>query len=243
MSSRSETREMIDRAVKRFESEARRGQRDVPPRLPRVITISRQLGCGGRRVAAALGERLGWPVWDREILDVVASQSRLRYSARDFEVLDERPKGAVDDATYALLGGVSKHVYYYLLRRAIQIVAGKDAIVLGRGAHLLLTDALRVRVEASLETRVENLVRFEGLSLKAARERATQSDRDREAFLREVSVRWLPKRPERGTPLPYDLVVNTDRLNIEASTELVLVAARSHFGPSLEHRAEAAPTS
>ena len=37
-----------------------------------------------------------------------------------------------------------KQTYLYLLQRAIYIISRNDSIILGRGAHLLLKDALKV---------------------------------------------------------------------------------------------------
>jgi len=184
--------ELIDKAIRRFEMEVHRRTQEATPSPPRVITISRQLGSGGKRVAQFLSERLGWPVWDRQILEVIASQSNLHYQARMFEALDESTRGAIEDAMYALLGGVSKDVYLHLLPRAILIAAQNDAIILGRGAHLVLPNALKARIEASRDTRVRNLVRFEGVSEREARDRIAVSDREREGFVRELQGRLRP---------------------------------------------------
>src|SRR6187401_3636869 len=68
---------LIDKAVRRFEAQAAERAQRAPlvKAPPRVITISRDLGSGGRRVADALSERLGYPVWDREVLDELAVQA------------------------------------------------------------------------------------------------------------------------------------------------------------------------
>ena len=40
-----------------------------------VITIGRQFGSGGRQIGTKLGERLGIPVYDKEILARAAKES------------------------------------------------------------------------------------------------------------------------------------------------------------------------
>ncbi len=228
---------LLDRAVNTFEAEARRKLHEAPDRPPRVITISRQLGCGGRKIAECLSRELNVPIWDKEILDVLADHSNLHYQARMFEALDETSLGIIDSMTYAMLGGVSKDVYLYLLPRAILTVAQNDAIILGRGAHLLLPDALKVRVEASLDRRVENMVRFEGETEATARRRIEASDRTREAFLKELSSRLAQRADaQNGKRVQYDLVISTDRFCVQEAAEIVMRAASLRFALESEAR-------
>ena len=53
---------------------------------PIIITISRQYGSGGKEIANKLGELLGIPVYDREIISLAAKQSGTDEYA--FEQLD-----------------------------------------------------------------------------------------------------------------------------------------------------------
>jgi cytidylate kinase len=213
----------------RFEREVRRQAAGGKPRRPWVITIARQLGSGGRRIAETLASRLRLPLWDRQILDLLASESTVGYSARMFRLLDERAQGGVESLAESLLGAPSKDAYYHLLPRAILTIARHDVIILGRGAHLLLPDALRVRVEASLETRVRNLVRFEGDSESSARRRIKESDESRSAFLRELDERLTRRHPSRERGLQYDLVVNTDGFELHQAAGIIQTAASLKF--------------
>jgi hypothetical protein len=68
-----------------------------------------------------------------------------------------------------------------------------DAVFLGRGGHLLLRDflcALHVRVTASPETCIRNLM-AQGLTREAATRTLKRSDDDRRAFITHaVGVDW-----------------------------------------------------
>jgi cytidylate kinase len=216
----------------RFEREVRRQAAGAPPRRPLVITVARQLGSGGRRIAEVLASRLRLPLWDRQILDAVAGESTVGYSARVFNVLDEQSQSDVEALAEALLGAPTKDVYLHLLPRAILTIARQDAIILGRGAHLLLPEALRVRVEASVETRVRNLMRFEEDSEASARERIRKTDEARERFLRELEDRLKRRHPARERRLPYDLIINTDGFDVQQAANIVLTAASLRFGLS-----------
>src|SRR4051794_19718063 len=63
------------------------GDPTQPP--PFTITISREAGALGSAAAAEVGRLLGWPVYDRNILEKVAERCR-RPSSR-VGAVDERP--------------------------------------------------------------------------------------------------------------------------------------------------------
>jgi CMP/dCMP kinase len=218
--------QLVDKSVATFEREAAQRLRARSPHPPRVITISRQLGSGGRKVAETLGRWMDCPVWDREILDVIASQSYLRYQARMFELLDERTQGQIDAFADSLIGNVSKHIYLHLLPRAVLIIAQNDAIILGRGAHLLLPNAFKARIVAPLDVRLRNLAQFDGLSEEVAAKRIKTSDREREDFIKELATRLGRNRSEAE----YDLVVNACTFGIDGTASLILDAARQAPG-------------
>lgn len=221
---------LVDKAVAAFEREASRRMQATSPRPPRVITISRQLGSGGRRIAEILGKQLSLPVWDKEILDIVADQSYFHYQARMFELLDERTQSEIDAFADSLVGNVSKHVYLHLLPRAVLIIAQNDAIILGRGAHLLLPRALKVRIVAPLDVRIRNLVQSGGLSEEEASRQITTSDRERRNFVKELAGRLGPGVSNYGKETEYDLVVNTGTFEIQKAASLILSAAEQRLG-------------
>src|SRR5918996_5007595 len=65
-----------------------------------VVTVSRQFGAGGVRLAERLAETLGWTKVDREILEEAAR--RLGVDPEVAEHLDERAPGLIEDAGLAL---------------------------------------------------------------------------------------------------------------------------------------------
>ena len=222
--------ELLDRAVARFEREAQAAAGKTRKQPPRVITISRALGSGGRSVSEILARSLNWPLWDREILDVMASRSTLRYQARMFESLDETTQSGIDSAVYSLLGGVHKDVYFYLLPRAILTIAQNDAVILGRGAHLLLPNALKVTLTASFETRIKRVATREGLTETQAVARVKASDREREAFLKELTDRLSYAAGGRRVHVEFDLTIDTDTFSLQQAASMILEAAAHRFG-------------
>src|SRR5262249_39433188 len=53
-----------------------------------MLTISHQYGSGGTQIARALGDRLQWSVWDKEIVRKIATEYQL--AETDVEAKDER---------------------------------------------------------------------------------------------------------------------------------------------------------
>jgi len=219
---------LIEQAVRRFQSQGPE-RRERAKGAVRVITISRQLGAGGRRVAEVLGERLGIPVYDKEILEALAKRSSARYRAQMFEELDEKAKGEVEILVSSLLGKVDHHTYDYLLPKIILTFARREGIILGRAAHLFLPHSLRLRMEAPFEIRVQNMMKFEGLDREAAEKQIKKSDRIREKFTQQMMGMLESSRHwNKFYPL-YDLTVNTAHFSVAETADLVQLAWEKRF--------------
>jgi cytidylate kinase len=221
---------LVNRAVKHFQVLVRERKEQQSQRATRVITISRQLGSGGRRIAEALGKRLSLPVYDKEILELLAKRSHAGYQREMFETIDETVQGEIEDMICAFLGRADQYTYFYLLPKTLLTLAQVNCIILGRGAHLLLSDSLRVRIEASFDTRVENMIRFEGLSAAEARQRLRASDRNRDRFIEKMLAVLPAHYCCNRNQLCYDLTINTDNLNVAAAADLIDRAAEKRFG-------------
>ncbi len=210
----------IEKAVSKYEAWINSKKKDnkAEQRGNLVITVSRETGSGGRKVAEALGKALDLHIWDKQILDVLASQSNMNYQSRMFEALDEKAQNAIDALVSNFFGDIDKHTYLKLLPKAVYVISHHDSIILGRGAHLLLPQSFRVRIGASIETRIQNIVSKESIDEKAAKEKIKEIDRQRLSYIKELK-RYLHIK---DTQFEYDLCINTDRLSIEQSVDIIL---------------------
>lgn len=207
--------QIVEEQVRRWEL----GRREKPgtSRLP-VIAVSRQHGAGGARVAERLAEDLGPDLFDREIIQHVAESASL--SARVVSALDENDREALTDwlAAFASVSYMSTNAYREHLTRVVGTIASHGgAVILGRGAHLILgpARALRVFVVAPLPARVAEVARREGISERESRRRIVEIEDERQAFLaRHFHSNF-------ADPSPFDLVVNTGILGIEGSVGVV----------------------
>jgi cytidylate kinase len=152
-----------------------------------VITISRSMGSGGRIVARKLAEDLGFSLWDRELIDAIALESEM--PSEVVEAFDEKAVSEIELLIRGALGDYESAGFLYprhLARTVAMIASVGNAIILGRGANYLLRDALNVRMDASIEKRIENMLEYEDIDRRAAERKLRQSDKEREQFLEKV---------------------------------------------------------
>ena len=201
------------------------GQRQAagPGRAPAGLTIaiSREIGARGTSVGRAVGERLGWPVYDHELLELIAREQNLRVSL--LESVDERRTSWIEECmeAFAAIPAVSGSAYArYLTETMLSLAAHGACVIVGRGAAQVLPAAstLRVRLVAPLEDRIAWMSREHGLPRDEAGRRVAEVERDRVGFIRT----HFQKDPTE--PTGYDLLLNSSRLSVADCAELVVTA-------------------
>ncbi|MDQ3447773.1 MAG: cytidylate kinase-like family protein [Chloroflexota bacterium] len=219
-----------------------------------IITISRQFGALGKPIGLALAERFGAEFVDRSIVATVAE--RLGIPESEAEGYDERlpslwqriaaalatsaPEISMPPPPSEVLAGVAIHERLATITRAIILEAaqGGNAVIAGRGAAFILerrSGVLHVQLHASLDARVRYLVsRVEEIPLDAKpdegslRELCESFDRARANYVKRLFGRnWLDSTC-------YDLALDTGRLGLAASVDLIESAARHLDDPEAE---------
>lgn len=198
-------------------------QPDQPPAdTEEFVTVSRELGAGGGTVANLLGERLGWPVFDREILLCMAGDDQLQ--ARLYERMDERDMNWLEHAIrWIVHGELRKDDYFCRLTETVLTLNHQGrAVFLGRGIDLILPRdrGLHVRLTASVDKRVQFLATRRGISEADARELIERVDQERKDYIRRNFGK------EDADLRRYDLVFNTDYLPFDHVVELILTTLR-----------------
>ncbi len=195
------------------------------------LLVSREYACGGGVTARQVGERLGWNVFDREIVNEIAQISHVRQ--RLVESVDERVRTYWDRTWREVLKSedIGDEKYLRCLRQVVLSLGHQGKVVLvGRGAQHLLPPAcgLRVRVVAPLDFRVKEVAQRERLGTDQAWRKLQEFDAARKAFV------WKVFRCHVESPLNYDLVLNTGGISVEGATEIVLTALREKLGVGRE---------
>jgi hypothetical protein len=195
------------------------------------LLISREKGAGGSAVGRLAGQRMGWQVFDAELVDAIAQHANVRREL--IESLDERAREIIEEIVRGFLAPQSIDTPGYLasLREVVLTLGHQGNVVLvGRGAQYILPSqfGLRVRLVAPSELRIRRIASEGGMDLKAARVAIENSDRERARVIRRYYDRDV------HDPLNYDLLLNTAELTVEAAAEITVAAARRKLSPVLK---------
>jgi cytidylate kinase len=184
--------ELIDRQLRRWEMERRllreeKGEEAARGVLKPTIAISRQYGSRAEELGRLLCERLGYELYDRNILEAISANAAFRKAT--LESLDEKTLSELQLWVESLLRGryLGQSDYRRHLTDVLLVIGQHGgAVILGRGAGFVLRreTTLHLRVVAPLEDRVRWVVEAEGLSEAEARQKIEEVDEERAAFVR-----------------------------------------------------------
>jgi cytidylate kinase len=191
----------------------------APP--PLSIAISRQAGANGSAIAGAVGQRLGWPVYDKELIEKIAQELGLRTQL--IESVDERRVSWLEECfrSFTPQRQVSKEEYtQHLTRVLLSLAAHGECVIVGRGSAQLLPEAttLRVRLIGPLAARVAAIQKRMGFSAEEAKRWVETTEKQRTQFICDHFHK------DANDPTLYDLILNTGRLTVEDCAELIVVS-------------------
>ena len=218
---------MIQRHVRVWEHhKSALEERDVRTRQGPCVTVSREYGTLGARIAKEAAARLGYEFYDQELITHIAKTENIRKAL--IESVDERGRDLISEWIAEQFGTEqSTSEFLSHLRRVIMTIAHHGrAVVVGRGSQFILDPryTLRVRVFAPLEHRIASVQQRYGVDEEEARRRVTESDETRARFYRRYFGKvW-------DDPMHYDVLVNTACLDFSAAVELIVAGARSKLG-------------
>ncbi|HYT88680.1 MAG TPA: cytidylate kinase-like family protein [Gemmataceae bacterium] len=209
--------EALEGAQRHWQAQPRAGQRATAF----TIALSREAGTPGTSVARALGARLGWPVYDHELLERIAQETGLRVNL--LQSVDERQKGWLTEATeaFASLPKVSESGFVrHVIETVLSLGTHGRCVIVGRGSFYILPAAttLRVRLVGDLEDRITVAAARLGVSRKEAAQWVEQTERDRLRFIKDHFLK------DAADPRHYDLVLSTSRWSVAESAELIVQA-------------------
>ncbi len=185
------------------------------------ICISREAGAGGGALARIVGERLGWKVYDEELIEAIAH--RMEVPIDEVRALDEQAPSMVQDWLLPLREEyyAPQEAYLDHLAKLIEAIGrAGESILVGRGAGFMLPReaTLSLRVVAPLKARAQRLAERMGVSVRTARRAARDLDRRRAQFDRTMH------RADPNDPHNFDMTLDTTSLSLEYAAEIVVRA-------------------
>lgn len=208
----------------------------VPASL--TVAVSREAGSRGTSIAGRAGQKLGWQIYNQELLEYIAQEGAFRQ-----DIVENLPEPAarwVNEQLERLLKeqNVSQHPSIIDLARIILALGAQgEVILIGRGAGLILPheSTLHVRTIAPVHDRVAYFSQWLRLTEGEAAEQVRVRDGRRSDFIET----HFHRRP--GDIHQYDLVLNTSLLGEDLCAELIAQAARAKLAALESRRADEIP--
>jgi cytidylate kinase len=183
-----------------------------------LITISRNIGCGGSVIGKLVAGKLKLELYDDARLQEEAL--KMGISFEDLKSLDEKTPGFFDRILTR-----KPELYLDFMEAVIYEVAHRgEGVIIGHGSQMLLRDfgcALHVYLHAAIPIRIKNMMEQKRLTREAAEKLIRKRDNEQRGFFRYAfNMNW-------NDPSLYDLIVNTEKMGIDSAVGLIVDAARS----------------
>lgn len=201
-----------------------------------VITINRELGSGGNSVGKKLAERLGVPFYNKVIIETLMDKYKL--SEEEIERMKGRGHSWWSDFKFAIgIGaGLSREVrgewnesvynrettddMFLTEMKLLRGVAEEESCVIaGRCGFFVLREHpnhLAVLIQASMDFRIDRLMRKQGVSADEARKIIEKVDKMRENYVKKYTD------SSRYDARNYDLVLRADGMTEDELADIIM---------------------
>lgn len=191
-----------------------------------VITIEREYGSGGRLLGKALSEELGIPYYDDEIIRTASEYAAV--GEEYFRLNDEKPGKRLFGQARDVIGKprVAGNItnpdnLFRFEAEAIRKMADRGScIFIGRSADFVLDatefgEFVSLFVYCDMASKVRRVMEVDAVDAEEAMSRIQKINRQRRDYCRYYTGNnW-------GDPMLYDLPLNTTKLTIPQTAELV----------------------
>ena len=196
-----------------------------------VITINRELGSGGRTVGRKLAERLGVKYCDKAVIDGLTQKFGLS-TERIEEIKAQKKSWWTDINNYyqilvnsasmpmeaevkldnEIMFETEKHILQDIATHTSCVVAGRTGFMVFRE----WPNHLNVFIQASMEYRVQRVMRRQNVTEQEARDIIAKMDSSREAYIKKY------EDTSRYDTRNYQLVISMDDLSEDDAADIIL---------------------
>ena len=196
-----------------------------------VITINREVGSGGRTVGRKLAEKLGVKYCDKAVIEGLTTKFGL--TPERIEEIKAQKKSWWNDITnyYNTLVNsadmpmeaetkLDNTSMFETEKRILQELATQSScVVAGRSGFMVFREwpnHLNIFIQASLEHRVQRVMRRQNVSEKEARDIIERIDASRETYIRKY------EDTSRYDTRNYQLVISMDDLSEDDAVDVIM---------------------
>lgn len=195
-----------------------------------IVTIERQYASGGNEIGIEAAARLGFKLYDRNIL--MEAAKNLKIPAIHIENLEETSSGSfLFNLSKTPLGGnigekdlpLADKLFLEEKKIIEKLAEEGNCVIVGRAAGYILRDyenCLRVFIHADKEKRIKRAVEREGIKESEAESALKKNDRRRSGFYNSVT-KW-----EWGNPNFFELCLDSGKLGLELCAALLAEAVK-----------------
>lgn len=159
-----------------------------------IITINRESGSGGRKIAFRLGELLGINVYDKAAIEGIKA-----YKPENKKI-------------------TSREAYYAQTQKMREIVANESCIFVGRTGFRVFKDdpnALKIFIFANRDVRIKRMVEKYNIDEETAVQRIDDVDNARETYTKYFAG------ASRYEVRNYDFTINVSHFTNEEAAQLI----------------------
>lgn len=199
-----------------------------------VITIGRQFGSGGRRIAKQVADILGIEFYDKNLIALSAKESGL--SENLFDGIDEKPTNSL---LYSLVMGLqtsrgslyndvlNSDAIFKIQSDVIRdLVKDKPCVIVGRCSDYILRDKsniVNIFIHADEEFKLNRVEKIYKKNEKEAMDMIKKTDKKRANYYNfYTNLEW-------GNVTNYDISINSAFLGIDETAEFLCDFVKKKF--------------
>ena len=184
-----------------------------------IISVGREFGSGGHVIASKLAEKFALPLYDYNLLREIAIDRAL--DIKKLEKYDEIPKNKffsrnIRGYSNSPEENIAHMQFEYLQKKAEN---GESFLIIGRCSETVLRDyssLISIFILADMDYKIERTMNSKGISREEAIELINYHNKKRKEYHNYYCTgKW-------GDSRNYDISVNSSKLGIEMTTELLI---------------------
>ena len=198
--------------------------------MGKVITVTREFGSMGRKIAKMTAEKLNFKYYNRDVIELMAKE--FRESVDELSNFKNKKISIFDKMMYPLgMGDLSMQNTIYEMEKSIiiDLASADDCVIVGRCSDYILTECkhpslLNVFIYAPYDKRIINSENELCLSQEMAKDCVEKVDKARQSFYKlhtGESFRSIKYR---------NLMLDSSIVSHEKCADIIVEIAKEKFG-------------